>query len=83
MEWLKINIIDNYILHLICLNVTSGDCYVNMQKIPHFLLKKIFSYYVMLNVDFGIFTNSGIYSVHWKSVKIGQVGECIITDCEC
>lgn len=37
----------------------------------------------MLNVDFGIFTNSGVYSVHWKSVKIGQVGECIITDCEC
>lgn len=54
-----------------------------MQKIPHSLLKKIFSYYVMLNVDFGIFTNSGIYSVHWKSVKIGQVGECIITDYEC
>lgn len=45
-----------------------------MQKIPHSLLKKMFSYYVMLNVDFGIFTNSDIYSVHWKSVKIGQVG---------
>lgn len=54
-----------------------------MQKIPHSLLKKIFSYYVMLNVDFGIFTNSDIYSVHWKSVKIGQVGVCIITEYDC